>query len=118
MIKNLELKLSGELPIDRLELIELLKPYHKYRLNEDLQYDLSNLDISKITNLSCLFSESVYNGDLSKWNTSNVEDMYCMFGSSKFNNDSLKNWNLKNCKNIDSMFSHSEFNCDLSNWNI
>jgi predicted Zn-ribbon and HTH transcriptional regulator len=59
----------------------------------------------------------MFNSDISNWNLSKVTDINCMFYYSKFNGD-ISNWNVSNVNNIESMFHNSQFNGDISNWNI
>ena len=65
--------------------------------------DLNDIDVSLIEDMSMLFEESEFNGDISKWNVSKAEDMSGMFYESKFNSN-ISRWNIdKNC-NVYDMF--------------
>ena len=91
--------------------------------------NLNDIDVSKITNMSHLFSANPtwrgneifkdFNGDISLWNVSNVTDMWCMFNKcEKFNCD-ISNWDVSNVKDMMSMFHEcKKFNGYLSNWNV
>ena len=68
--------------------------------------DLNFIDTSKITDMSCLFCYSKFNGDISKWNVSNVRNMTSMFYKSKFNGD-ISKWNVSNVRNMSDMFKNS-----------
>ena len=130
MLDNLELKLSGELPVTREELFVLVDSWGRsenFSTNDNIyiedcepqeKYDLSNLDVSKIDDLSYVFACSSYNGDLSKWNVSLCKDLTLTFLKSEFNNDSLKDWDTSKVTIMDGTFYNSNFNGDLSNWNL
>ena len=50
--------------------------------------DISNQDVSNITNMNNMFRTSEFNGDISNWDISNVTDMSYMF----YNCDILKEY--------------------------
>ena len=63
-------------PKSNAELKELVNKLIEERGNEA---DLNDIDTSKITDMSYIFSYSSFNGDISNWNVSNVVDMSYMF---------------------------------------
>lgn len=101
-------------PTTKDELKEIIEKTIK---EEGCNCDLNFIDVSNITDMSCLFFESKFNGDISKWDVSNVTDMSCMFFGSQFNGD-ISDWNVKNVRDISYMFTSSEFSGDISKWNI
>ena len=79
--------------------------------------DISEWDVSKVTDMDSLFYLSPFNGDISKWNVSKVTDMSYMFSGSEFNGD-ISKWNVSNVTDMRYMFYNSEFNGDISKWNV
>ena len=101
-------------PKTKDELEDIIKQRIKSEGNE---CDLNDIDTSNITDMSYLFEDSDFNGDISKWNVSNVTNMEDMFGYSEFNGD-ISKWDVSNVTNMEDMFRYSKFNDDISNWDV
>ena len=81
-------------PTTKKELIEII---HDRIGREGPNCDLNDIDLYLIDDMSYLFRDSKFNGDISKWNVSNVKCMIAMFAYSKFNRD-ISKWKInKNC---------------------
>lgn len=79
--------------------------------------DLNFIDVSKVSDMSGIFADSKFNGDISKWDVSNAIDMSELFARSAFNGD-ISNWNVSNVRDMSRMFECAEFNGDISQWNV
>ena len=80
--------------------------------------DISKWNTSKVKNMECMFHGSVFNGDISRWDVSNVENMYRMFFCSLCFNQPIGCWDVRKVKNMEDMFKITDFNQDISNWKI
>ena len=78
---------------------------------------ISYWDVSKVTNMECMFAHSKFNGDISKWDVSNVIYMNFMFQDSDFDGD-ISDWDVSKVTNMEGMFAHSKFDGDISKWNV
>ena len=69
---------------------------------------LSDLNVSKVTNMSYMFAESAYTQiNLSKWNTSKVTNMESMFSGTYADSSNLNGLKTSNVVNMENMFSGS-----------
>ena len=101
-------------PETKKELKDIIKQKIESEGNE---CNLNDIDTSNITDMSWLFEDSNFNGDISRWNVSNVKRMDNMFVGSEFNGD-ISNWDVSNVTSMYGMFYKSEFNGDISNWDV
>lgn len=100
--------------IDKMHLLRLISTnIEEYGNN----CDLNHIDISNIKDMTALFTNSKFTGDMSQWDVSDVTIMDSMFYLSKFNGD-ISRWNVGNVKNMHFMFYGACFNRDISNWDV
>ncbi|SEQ23345.1 surface protein [Ectothiorhodospira magna] len=78
-----------------------------------------DIDTSSITNMSGLFKNSDFNGNISYWDVSNVVDMSQMFmGATTFNQE-LNDWDVSSVKDMSEMFRDTNnFNKHLNQWDV
>lgn len=103
-------------PQSKEELVAIIKDAIATYGNE---VDLNFIDTSKIINMSCLFQNSNFNGNINKWNVSNVKNMDCMFSSAFKFNQPLNDWNTSNVESMCYMFSDAKsFNQPINKWDL
>lgn len=95
--------------------------FRQYK-GDNLDYELSNLDTSKVTDMSFMFysCSNLNSLNLSKFNTSNVTNMTYMFeGCSKIKSLNLSNLDTSKVTNMSYMFESCQNikSLDLSNFN-
>ena len=76
---------------------------------------ISNWDVSQVTTMYSLFSNTRFNKDISSWDVSKVWNFGYMFSSCEFNQD-INEWNVGNAQHMAGMFVGSQFNQNLSKW--
>ena len=103
-------------PKTKYELKKIIKKRIKEEGNE---VDLNDIDVSQIKDMSYLFDETNFNGDISNWNVSNVTDMCGMFFRCKIFNQDISSWDVSKVDNMSYMFYEcTKFNQDISKWDV
>ena len=88
-------------------------------VTSELKENIGNWDVSKVIDMSSMFSGRQFNRPLNNWDVSKVTDMSYMFYDNKKFNRPLNNWNVSNVKNMSCMFVRTiEFNHPLNNWDV
>ncbi|MDG1314351.1 MAG: BspA family leucine-rich repeat surface protein, partial [Flavobacteriaceae bacterium] len=81
--------------------------------------DVTKVVTSLITDMSFMFTSSLFNQDISNWDVSNVTTMNYMFGENTTFNQPIGAWNVSNVTDMEQMFRlAASFNQDLSNWDV
>ncbi|MEI0525916.1 BspA family leucine-rich repeat surface protein [Brachyspira murdochii] len=92
-----------------------------YKLTENENIYLGDIDTSLIKDMSGLFSGSKrkdFSG-IETWDTSNVVNMNSMFSFASNFNHNINNWNVSNVENMGYMFRDAaKFNQPLDKWNV
>ena len=112
-------------PKDKFELRNILFN----RLNKDKNADLTDIDVSQITDMGHkdfiddigLFENlDPHNIDISKWDVSNVINMSAMFYRCRNFDADLSNWDVSKVTNMWCMFNECEnfTGKGLENWNV
>ena len=79
--------------------------------------NLNFIDTELINDMSFMFYNSKFNGDISSWDVGNVTDMSFIFDNSEFNGV-ISNWDVESVTNMMFMFYRSKFDGDISNWDV
>lgn len=102
---------------DSLELSDIVEYFR--RKTYTLKANLNWIDTSNVTNMSYLFANCDFNGNISEWDTSNVTTMASMFYNDHKFNCNISKWNVSNVRSMYNMFYRAyEFNQDISDWDV
>ena len=110
MFENSGIETAGKLPDwykivakDREHLLDLIQ---KTIIRFGNNCDLNIIDVSNVPNLSYMFADSKFNGDISRWDVSKATNMYAMFCNSEFKGD-ISKWDISNVTKMGRMFENS-----------
>lgn len=103
-------------PKTKDELKKLIKQLIEERGNEA---DLNDIDVSEITDMSWVFKDSAFNGDISRWDVSKVTNMNNMFFYAFDFNGDISDWDVSSVEYMNDMFYNAKrFNQDISMWDV
>ena len=88
-------------------------------LKTNFNDDISNWDVSNVTNMYRMFKYTAFNQDISYWNVSSVTNMSEMFyGATSFNQD-INSWDVRNVTTMREMFlGATAFNQPMEAWDV
>jgi hypothetical protein len=110
-------------PKTKKELIKMIRS--EVEKTGEWTCDLNHIDVSKIYDLSGLFSAGLsgnglemFRGDISGWDVSRAKNMMYMFYGSEFNGD-ISGWDVSNVESMYGMFLDAmHFNQPIGDWDI
>jgi surface protein len=80
---------------------------------------ISGWDVSKVTDMSNLFSLQDFNEDISNWDVCNVKNMRSMFEGAGSFNQPIGIWDVSKVTNMYMMFAGANvFNQPIGNWDV
>ena len=99
-IKELNSLVGVAIPKDKDELRKIIEFYSENYPEDSLNW----LNVSGITDMSHLFEDTEYNGDISMWDTSDVTDMQWMFYNTLAFNQPINDWDVSSVTDMNHMF--------------
>lgn len=104
--------LNGEIKITEKEL--------RFLAENHGDYDLTRLDVSKISNFSTLFlKQKTFNQDIGNWDVSFGKDFKSMFQGALSFNQNINLWDVSNGIEFDKMFyKAARFNKPVDRWDM
>ncbi|WP_303814188.1 BspA family leucine-rich repeat surface protein [Selenomonas ruminantium] len=85
--------------------------------NRDDFTGIETWDVSHVKDMSYMFSDSTFNHPIDSWDVSHVKDMGYMFANSSFNKP-IDSWDVSMVESMEHMFLSSEFNQPIESWNV
>jgi surface protein len=88
---------------------------------DEFNENINNWDVSNVTDMSNMFDalgDTVFNQPLDLWNVSKVTNMSGMFSNARVFNQPLNSWNVSNVTNMSFLFMNSAFNQPIDSWDV
>ena len=116
----LKTKITNQEDITNLCVSRITNMRELFSNNYSFNQDISSWDVSNVTDMKKMFHQNrIFNQDIGSWNVSNVTDMSEMFEGNSAFNQNIGSWDISNVTDMRSMFSSaSSFNQDISSWNV
>ena len=102
--EDVEIGFIGEIDGVSYKVVDSLMLSTMIKNDEDLRF----ICTTKITDMSGMFYDSQFNGDISNWDVSNVTNMSEMFEYSQFNGD-ISNWDVSNVRDCRSFRTNTSW---------
>ena len=83
--------------------------------------DISNWNVSNVTNMSGMFTNCEFNQPIGNWDVSSLKDTRMMFNSSPKFDQNLGSWDISSMEHMDTMFNNNNlstanYNATLKGW--
>ena len=89
----------------QLGMYPMLPKYVMFRNAVNFDQDLTNWDVSNVTNMKQMFYACTnFNGDISSWDVSDATDMSNMFDVAQNFNTDISSWDVSSVSNMKGMF--------------
>jgi hypothetical protein len=87
--------------------------------NSDFNQNISEWDISNVTNLQSMFWGTYYfNQPIGNWDVSNVTNMHRMFAGTFYLNQPIEDWDVSNVTDLSYIFAETYFNQPFGDWDV
>jgi surface protein len=88
-----------------------------FNVSTNFNQPIGNWDVSNVTSMIAMLSNTAFNQNISSWNTSSVTSFYQMFFTNQSFNQTVDTWNVSSAQDMSGMFYNAtSFLQPLANW--